>query len=112
MSINHLFAGIAASDYPAMREWYERFMGRPPDLVPNEIEVCWQLTDSAWIYVKQDAERAGNSFVTFLVEDLDAYLAELERSGIPSGPVETLSSGPRTAVVTDPEGNTIQLAQP
>src|SRR5262245_22367930 len=112
MATKHLFAGIGVADYPAMREWYERFMGRPADLVPNEIEVCWQLTDTAWVYVMEDAERAGKAFVTFLVDDLDAQLAELAQRGIASGPVDTLSNGTRTVVVTDPEGNTIQLGQP
>jgi len=110
-SSRHVFAGIGVSDYPALREWYERFMGRPADLVPNEIEVCWQLTDSAWVYVKKDEERAGNAFITILVDDLGARLEELSRRGIASGPVETMTNGTRTALVTDPEGNTIQLGE-
>jgi len=109
--VTHVFAGIGVADYPALREWYERFMGRSADLVPNDIEVCWQLTDSAWIYVKEDPERAGNAFITILVDDLDSRLAELERNGIASGPVDTNADGVRTAVVTDPEGNTIQLGE-
>src|SRR4051812_1981563 len=111
MQANQLFAGIGAADYEALREWYERFFDRPADLVPNEIEVCWQLTESAWIYVKEDAERAGNAFVTVLVDDLDARVGELAAAGIASGPVETHSDGVRVALVTDPEGNTIQLGE-
>jgi len=110
-TIKYLFAGIGVADYDTMRDWYERFMGRPADLVPNEIEVCWQLTDSAWVYVKQDAERAGKAFITILVDDLDARVGELSHRGIASGPVETMSNGTRTALVTDPEGNTIQLGE-
>jgi predicted enzyme related to lactoylglutathione lyase len=112
MGVDHLFAGIGAADYRAMSEWYERLMGRPADLVPNEFEVAWQLTDSAWIYVKADPERAGSAFLTVLVDDLDAYLAGLAERGIAPGPVDTLSGGTRVALVTDPEGNTIQLGQP
>jgi catechol 2,3-dioxygenase-like lactoylglutathione lyase family enzyme len=109
--VQHVFAGIAAADYPAMRDWYERLMGRPADLVPNEIEVCWQLTDNAWIYVKADRERAGNAFITLLVDDLDAQLTELSERGIASGPVDAHSDGVRVALVTDPEGNTIQFGE-
>ena len=112
MPVNHLFAGIAAADYESLREWYERLVGRPADLVPNEIEVCWQLTDSSWIYVKADPERAGKAFHTFLVDDLDARLAELAERGIASGPVDTNGAGVRTTLLTDPEGNTIQLGEP
>jgi predicted enzyme related to lactoylglutathione lyase len=111
VTVSYVFAGIAAADYDSMREWYERFVGRPADLIPNEIEVCWQLTDSAWIYVKSDPERAGKAFITALVDDLDAQLAGLAERGIASGPVDTNSDGVRVALVTDPEGNTIQLGQ-
>ena len=111
MGVDNLFAGIAAADYEAQREWYERFFGRAADLVPNEIEVCWQVTDSAWIYVKADADRAGRAFHTLLVGDLDAWLDGLEERGIASGPVDMHSDGVRVALVTDPEGNTIQLGQ-
>jgi predicted enzyme related to lactoylglutathione lyase len=111
MRANQLFAGIGAADYEALGDWYERFFGRPADLVPNEIEVCWQLTDSAWIYVKADPERAGTAFLTLLVEDLDAELAGLAERGISSGPADTHSDGVRVALVTDPEGNTIQFGQ-
>jgi catechol 2,3-dioxygenase-like lactoylglutathione lyase family enzyme len=107
----HVFAGIGVADYPAMRDWYEAFMGRPADLVPNEIEVCWQLTDSAWIYVKEDGERAGKSFLTILVDDIDAQVAGLGERGIASGPVDTNAAGVRVALVTDPEGNTIQFGE-
>jgi predicted enzyme related to lactoylglutathione lyase len=108
---NYVFAGIAAADYEALRAWYERLAGRPPDLVPNEIEVCWRLTETSWIYVKADPERAGKAFHTILVDDLDRQLAELAERGIASGPVETLPEGVRKTVVTDPEGNTIQFGE-
>jgi predicted enzyme related to lactoylglutathione lyase len=49
--------------------------------------------------------------VTFLVEDIDAYVAALAERGIASGPVETHPDGVQVALVTDPEGNTIQLGQ-
>lgn len=111
MAVTYLFAGVAAAHYESLRDWYERLMGRPADLVPNEIEVCWRLTDTSWIYVKADPERASKAFITVLVDDLDAQLAELDERGIASGPVETLPGGVRTTVVTDPEGNTIQFGE-
>ena len=111
VTFNYVFAGIAVADYDPMREWYERLMGRPADLVPHETEVAWQLTDTGWIYVKADADRSGKAFVTFLVDDLDAQLAALAERGIASGPVDTMTNGTRTALVTDPEGNTIQFGE-
>jgi glyoxylase I family protein len=102
VSIEHVFASIPVADYAAARAWYERFFGRAPDLVPNEIEACWQMTDTAWVYIIEDAENAGRGLVTLLVDDLAAWSDEEDES-IP---------GMRRAEITDPDGNRIQVAQP
>ena len=102
MSVDHVFAGIPVSDYEVARPWYERFFGRPPDLLPNDHEAAWKLTDTGWVYIVGDADRAGRALVTILVDDLEAWAEESDDS-IP---------GMRRAEVVDPDGNRIQLAQP
>jgi catechol 2,3-dioxygenase-like lactoylglutathione lyase family enzyme len=102
VNANHVFSGIPVGDYAAARPWYDRFFGRPPDLLPNDNEAAWQLTDSAWVYIVGDVERAGTGIVTILVEDLDAWADEID-DAIP---------GMRTALRVDPDGNQIQLGQP
>lgn len=110
MTPTHVFAGLAVSDIAAARSWYERLMGRPPDLVPNAREASWRLTETGWIYV--DASRSGPSFVTVLVDDLDGWLAEVRGREIATGPVETLNAGRvRRCVITDPDGNRIAFGQ-
>jgi catechol 2,3-dioxygenase-like lactoylglutathione lyase family enzyme len=107
----HVFAGLAVSDYPAARVWYETFFGRPPDLVPHDNEAAWQLNPDGWVYVVGDAQHAGGGLVTLLVDDLDARLAGLAGRGIEAGSVETYGSGARKAVVADPDGNQIGLGE-
>ena len=92
--------------------WYERLAGRPPDLIPNDDEAAWRLTDTGWIYVIADPARAGSALHTLLVEDIDAFLGGLAERGIASGPVETMDGGVRHAYVTDPDGNRLQVGQP
>lgn len=104
-----LFAGVPVSDIGAARGWYERLLGRPPDLVPNDSEVCWQL-GGGWIYVVEDAERAGRSLITLIVDDLDAEVAPIEERGLdanrlPGGP-------PFKAEFVDTDGNRITLGKP
>ena len=101
MKAEHVFAGIPVSDYPAARAWYERLLGRPPDLLPHESEAAWQLNEGGWIYVVADAERAGRALVTFLVDDIAAWPVEADRS-IP---------GMLRGDIVDPDGNKIQVAQ-
>jgi hypothetical protein len=40
VAITELFAGIPVSDFATAREWYERLIGRPPDLVPHDAEAA------------------------------------------------------------------------
>ena len=110
--MNHVFAGIGVSDLAGAREWWERLVGRPPDLIPNDNEFCWQLTESGWIYLIGDRRRAGKGLVTVLVDDLDAEIAGMAERGIEAGEVRDLPGLVRSTTVTDPDGNEIQFAQP
>jgi predicted enzyme related to lactoylglutathione lyase len=112
MRVDFVFAGIPVVDRDAALAWYERALGRPPDLVPNADEAAWQLTDSAWICLERDPAHAGAVRHTVLVGDLHALVAELEGRGAPPAPIETIPGKALTAVLTDPDGNRIQLGQP
>jgi hypothetical protein len=96
-----LFGGIPVRDFEALLPWYERLMGRAPDMVPKEGEACWKLTETAWIYVVRDPERAGNALVTIIVDDLPAIDAELVEMG-----------GMLTVEAVDPEGNKVKFGRP
>ncbi|MGA8219966.1 MAG: VOC family protein [Solirubrobacterales bacterium] len=106
-----LFAGIAVADLEAAVEWYERLLGGPPDMSPNETERAWRLTDEAWIYVVADAERAGKGLFTVMVDDLADRLEGMRNRGINVGDVETLRPGTRKAVISDPEGNQVGFGE-
>jgi hypothetical protein len=101
-----LFAAIPTADFAVGRDWWQRFFGREPDLIPNDHEAAWRVTTDGWIYVIGDAERAGKALITLLVDDLDDWIARL---ALDAGALETMPGGIRTLHVTDPEGNTIQL---
>jgi hypothetical protein len=99
-------------DRDAAGEWYERLLGRPPELIPNPQEAAWRLTDSGWIYIVVDPSRAGATVHTLLVSDLDAFLDGLAERGIDAGPVELIGPGVRQAIVVDPDGNRLKVGQP
>ena len=112
MGITHVFAGIPVADRDAAIAWYDRLVGHAPDLLPNADEAAWRITETAWIYVIVDAQRAGSALHTLLVEDLDEFLAGLAQRGITAGPVETISRAVRRTTVTDLDGNRLNLGQP
>lgn len=113
MAVTHVFSGVAVSVIGPAREWYTRFFGRAPDMEPHAGQVCWDVVGGGWVYVVEDAARAGRSLLALLVDDLDMRLASLAAAGIDVGAETTVAEGSvRTVEVFDPDGNRIQLAQP
>ena len=111
MAINVLFAGIAVGNLDTAIDWYERLLGGPPDMTPNEKERAWRLTDESWLYVVADRERAGRALVTVMVDDLDGRLAGIRARGIEVGEVVEINERTRKAEIVDPDGNRIGFGQ-
>jgi predicted enzyme related to lactoylglutathione lyase len=107
MTIDVLFASLPVADLREAIPWYERLFGRAADIVPNENEVMWRMTDSGWIYVMEDAGRAGGTVVAIAVSDLSGLVSDLTDRGISPGPIEAVSDTAHKANVLDPDGNLI-----
>jgi catechol 2,3-dioxygenase-like lactoylglutathione lyase family enzyme len=106
-----LFAGLPVTDIRSALEWYRRFFDAEPDLTPHEGERVWRVTETGWIYVVEDRDRAGRGLATVMVDDLAQRAADLHDAGIEIGEIEKLGGGTLKAVVTDPDGNQIGLGQ-
>lgn len=106
-----LFAGVRVRELQRASEWYERLFGRGPDIVPNEDEVMWRITDGGWLYLVCDAARAGNSLVTICVTHLEETIAEVTERGVTFGAVAPVGDAGRKARCEDPDGNSIELIE-
>jgi predicted enzyme related to lactoylglutathione lyase len=111
MAMEVLFASLPVADLQAAIPWYQRFFGRPADIVPNEYEVMWQAAGNGWIYVIEDPARAGRTVVAVAVSDLDQFVTDLVERGIGAGPIEAVGDAARKANVQDPDGNLISLIE-
>lgn len=107
MSIDHVLSVVPVTDIRGAREWYERLIGRAPDNQPMDTLVEWRLTESGWLQVFNDPDRAGNGLVNFAVTDLDRHLAELSTRGLTPGEVQLANKNVRLSTVIDPDGNRI-----
>jgi glyoxylase I family protein len=108
MSIDHVLAVVPVADFEAARAWYERLFGRPADNLPMEGQLVeWRVTESGWVQVTRDIERAGSALVNFAVDDLEQHVAAVSGRGLAPGAIETVSKGVQLSAIRDPEGNTI-----
>ena len=105
------FAGVPVSDLARGQDFFERLFGSPPDVLVNENEVMWQVTEGAWLYVVADPPRAGRALAAVSVPDLDAALAELASRGIQPSVVEKVGEGAHKATILDPDGNTVAVIE-
>jgi predicted enzyme related to lactoylglutathione lyase len=111
MEADVLFAGVPVSDFTTARAWYERFFGRPADLVAHEYEVLWQVTGGGWLYVVRDPDRAGRASVAIAVQAIDEAVAGLRARGVSTGPIEPQGETARKAIALDPDANSIAIIQ-
>lgn len=109
-SMTHLYCVVPVTNRPAALEWFAVFFGRPADEVVGS-EAMWQVSETTWVVVDEQPERAGHALLTLGVEGLDEILARLVAHGFGHEPVETYDNGVRHVVVLDPDGNSLSLAE-
>ncbi len=111
MAVDVLFVGVPVTALSTALPWYEALFGRQPDIVPHDREVMWRVVDNGWLYVVEDAPRAGHALVALSVADLDGEVAELGRRGLQPDSVEQVGDAARKAIFTDPDGNSVEMLE-
>lgn len=102
----HLFAGLRVRDYQAARPWYDRLLGEPT-FFPHDTEAVWTLAEDRSVYVVQDADGAGKSVVTLVIDDLDARVSAIAARGLEPDEQVAYANGMRKALYRDPDGNEV-----
>ncbi len=103
---------LHVNDFAEAVEWYAKWLGREPDVTPDEGIAEWKLVENAWIQVSvaPDSSLAGKSFVVCSVHDIEVQRAVCENAGVT--PSETQDLGfIKLAQVSDPAGNTVMFVQ-
>jgi predicted enzyme related to lactoylglutathione lyase len=111
MAMEVLFAGVSVRDFPAAVEWYSRLFNRAADVVAHDHEVMWRVTETGWLYIVEDPDRAGRSVAAISVTDLDAAVAEVTSRGLRAGSIEQEGDAARKATLEDPDGNRVALIE-
>jgi predicted enzyme related to lactoylglutathione lyase len=111
VQITNVLAGVAVSDLPRAKRWYEVALGRPVDAEPMPGLAEWR-SPGGTLQLVVDRERAGGSLVTLWVPDARQALADLAERGGPTVELDdTTSERVKFAQLTDPDGNGITLVE-
>lgn len=111
MDVSYVFAGLVVANRDQAAGWYARLFGRPADMLPNDAEAAWQLSEFVSLYLLADPARAGHGVFTLVVDDLDGTLADIAARGLAHGPAEYVGSAGRKCVITDPDGNAVSIVE-
>jgi catechol 2,3-dioxygenase-like lactoylglutathione lyase family enzyme len=104
-------AVVAVRDFATARSWYVAVLGREPDLEPINEVAEWQITDTSWLQLVTDANRAGKSMVRFGVPDLASQVERLKADGIATGEPVVIAGMVVVVDVADPDGNEVSFVQ-
>jgi catechol 2,3-dioxygenase-like lactoylglutathione lyase family enzyme len=104
-----LFAGIPVAEYDRAVAWYERLLGAPPSLLPDDTEAVWDVVEHGYLYIDVRPADAGHAMQTIVVDDFDERLAAIAGRGLEPAEVETYDNGVRKAIFRDPDGNEIGI---
>ncbi|UIX33824.1 VOC family protein [Streptomyces sp. GQFP] len=86
-----IFAGIAVRNYASALEWYKQLFGAEPTFYPNDVEAVWQLAEDRYMYIVEDAERAGGAVSMVWMDDPGSEIARIAERGL--RPVEVERHG-------------------
>jgi len=102
-----LFAELSVKDYPLALEWYERLLGGPPVMYPNDIEAVFELAEHQYLVVEHRPDHAGHGQVTIFSDDFDARIEAITARGVEPAERETYENGVRKVTYHDPDGNEV-----
>ena len=101
---------LPVTDHATAVNWYQKWIGRAPDVEPMEGVAEWQLAENAWIQVSADPESAGHTTVVVVVKNIDAQLSACAAAGVAVSDVNDYGFV-KTAEAADPAGNKILFVQ-
>jgi len=109
MTITQVLAVAPVTDLDRSAAWYARLLDLPEAGRPMPSLAEFQVTDTGWIQVFVDPERAGRSAINVAVDDVDATRERLATAGFDVSGEAEASRGVRLLPVTDPDGNVVTV---
>jgi catechol 2,3-dioxygenase-like lactoylglutathione lyase family enzyme len=104
-----LFGGIGVRDFASARTWYVELLGVEPAFQPHATEAVWELAEHRYLYIVEDAARAGHAVHLLFVDDLDARVRDIAARGVEPTQRESYENGVQKVTYRDPDGNEVSF---
>lgn len=111
MPITQVLAVALVTDIDASVAWYRRILDRPETSRPMPSLADFHVTDTGWLQVFVDPERAGRAAINFAVTDFAETRDRLAADGVDVGGEMVISDGSRVLPLFDPDGNVVTLLE-
>lgn len=112
LNVANVLAGIPVGNMDTAIEWFTRLLGRGPDAQPMPGLADWTFLNQHTLQLVLDSDRAGGGMVTLHVPDITAARDALAHRDIRLEFDDTTSTKVKFGLVTDPDGNSINLVEP
>ena len=109
MPIINAIASVAVRDLNEAINWYEALFRKAPTKPMPEVAE-WSFERGGWLQVYQLPERAGSGSCTLAVSNLEEEVTRLKALNIDTSR-RTSTEKVKTLMITDPDGNSIALAE-
>lgn len=109
-NLANVVAVLPVTDHGKAVMWYQKWIGRAPDVEPMEGISEWKLAENAWIQVTVDPESAGRTTAVVGVKDIDVQRSACAAVEVAVGDVSDYGFI-KTAEAVDPAGNKILFVQ-
>lgn len=111
MALNKIFAQLNCTDIDASADWYRELFGRIHDEDPMDGLKEWHHGDGAGFQLVLNPGGAGHGSMTLIVSGLVHECERLVGVGLKVGEM-VVGDFASFAQTSDPDGNTIVLAEP
>lgn len=111
MKIQGIYAALATASIESSEAFYTYLFDRPPDDRPMDSLIQWRDVSGANIQIFADEVNAGSGRLTIVVPSMDDAKKALAEIGVKLAG-ESKGDYGRIAQISDPDGNSLTLAEP
>lgn len=107
-----LISVLHVNDFDEAVQWYAKWLGRKPDVTPDEGIAEWWLVENALLQVSvaPNPSLAGKSSVVCCVRNIDIQKVICQNAGVTISEIQDLGFI-KLAQINDPAGNTVMFVQ-